>query len=78
MPLRSRSRTINCKTRRLISSRVCRTVLPAASRTYADRQTQAAFDAWNGGAGYVATMVAESTLETEALREKIRALACSK
>jgi len=41
-------------------------------------QTEVAFDVWNSGAGYVARMVTESTLETEALREKLLALACSK
>jgi hypothetical protein len=50
-------------------------VLPAANRVYADRETQAAFDAWNAGAASVARMLTESTLETEALRERIKALA---
>jgi|HubBroStandDraft_3_1064219.scaffolds.fasta_scaffold896657_2 hypothetical protein len=57
-------------------------IAPAASpcplRSYADSNTQKALEAWNGGAGYVARMVTESTLETEALREKIQALACSR
>jgi hypothetical protein len=47
-------------------------LLPAANRTYADRQTQAAFDAFNAGAMSVAVMVTESTIETEALRERIK------
>jgi hypothetical protein len=52
-------------------------VLPAANRVYADRDTQAAFDAWNAGAASVARMITESTLETEALREKLLKLAGS-
>jgi hypothetical protein len=50
-------------------------VLPAANRTYADRDTQAAFDAWVAGAHSIARMLTESTLETEALRERIQAIA---
>lgn len=50
-------------------------VLPAENRVYADSQTQAAFDAWNAGAAHVARMLTESTLETPALRERIRQLA---
>jgi hypothetical protein len=50
-------------------------VLPADNRDYADAQTQAAFDAWSAGAGHVARMITESTLEAEALREKMRELA---
>ncbi len=50
-------------------------VLPGANRTYADRDTQAALEAWNAGAQSVARMVTESTLETEALRERIQTLA---
>lgn len=49
-------------------------VLPAADRIYADHQTQAAYDAWNAGSANTARMFTESTLETEALREKILAL----
>ncbi len=50
-------------------------VLPAANRAYADRDTQAAFDAWNGCGRYLARMITESTLETAALREKLLAFA---
>jgi hypothetical protein len=50
-------------------------VVPTANRTYADRQTQAAFDAWNAGVQSLARMLTESTLETQALREHIRKLA---
>jgi hypothetical protein len=50
-------------------------VSPIPARTYADRDTQAAFDMWNAGAAHVARMVTESTLETEALREKLLAFA---
>lgn len=53
-------------------------VLPVADRIYADQQTQAAFDAWKAGAAATARMLTESTLDTEALREKIQELACSK
>ena len=52
-------------------------VSPAPTRVYADSQTQAAFDAWDAGAADVARMVTESTLETEALREKLLAIAVS-
>jgi hypothetical protein len=51
------------------------TVSPSAIRIYADRETQAAFDAWTAGAAHVARMLTESTEETEALREKIRQIA---
>jgi hypothetical protein len=34
------------------------------------------YEAWIAGAAHVARMVTESTLETEALRDKIQALAC--
>jgi hypothetical protein len=50
-------------------------MLPAANRTYADRDTQAVFDAYNRGAGDTARMMTESTLETPALRERIKTLA---
>ncbi len=50
-------------------------VVPAPDRVYADRQTQAAYEMWQHGAATVARMVAESTLDTPALREKILALA---
>lgn len=52
-------------------------VLPCPLRQYADRDTQAAFRAWNGGSANTARMVTESTLETEALREKLKAMAVS-
>lgn len=50
-------------------------VLPSENRTYADACTQEAFELWTAGARHVARMLTESTLETEAFREKIRALA---
>jgi hypothetical protein len=53
-------------------------VVPTPDRRYADRNTQAAFDAWNAGEKNVARKLTESTLETEALQEKIQALACSR
>jgi hypothetical protein len=49
-------------------------VSPISARTYADRDTQAVFDAWNSGAASVACMLTESTLETDPLRELIRKL----
>jgi hypothetical protein len=49
-------------------------VSPTDIRKYADRDTQAAFDAWNAGAVSVARIVTESTLETDALRERINSL----
>jgi hypothetical protein len=53
-------------------------VSPTHVRTYADSDTQAAFDAWNAGAaGRRARTLNESTLETEALREKPPAIAVS-
>ena len=50
-------------------------VLPAANRIYADRSTQAVFEAWNAGCRYVAMIVTDSTLETAALIDRIRKLA---
>lgn len=44
-------------------------------RVYADRETHAAFGSFNAGARSVARMVIESTLETDALREKLLELA---
>jgi hypothetical protein len=46
-------------------------VLPASNRVYADRTTQAEFDAWTAAARGVARMFTESTGETGALREQI-------
>lgn len=50
-------------------------VLPAADRLYADRLTQEIYDAWNAGSANTARMLTDSMLETEALRERIQALA---
>jgi hypothetical protein len=52
-------------------------VVPTDIRTYADRDTQAAYEAYKAGAAETARMVTESTLETEALREKLLAIAVS-
>ena len=52
-------------------------VAPIPTRTYADRDTQATFDAWNAGAAHLARMLTESTFETEALRQKLLAIAVS-
>jgi hypothetical protein len=51
------------------------TVLPCPLRQYANIQTQCAYEAWCAGARVVARMVTESTLDTEALREKLLGLA---
>jgi len=53
-------------------------VVPSPIRQYADRSTQEAYEAWQAGAAHVASMVMESDWETEALRDKLKALACSK
>ena len=50
-------------------------VSPTPTRVYAGRRTQEAFDAWTDGAQSVARMFTESTVETEALREKVLKLA---
>jgi hypothetical protein len=50
-------------------------VLPAANRTYADRQTQVVYEAYKACAADTARIVTQSTLETEALREKLTAIA---
>jgi hypothetical protein len=50
-------------------------VSPSPDRRYADRDTQAAFDASDAGCRYVAMIVTESTLETAALIDRIRKLA---
>jgi len=54
---------------------IARAVLPDSKRVYADRYTQELFETWNAGAAYPARMLTESTVETPALREKIRELA---
>jgi hypothetical protein len=53
-------------------------VVPCPLRQYADRDTQRAYEAYQAGAAETARMVTESTLETEALRDKLKALACAK
>jgi hypothetical protein len=52
-------------------------VSPCLLRQYADPDTQAAFEAYQAGAAHTARMVTESILETEALREKLLAIAAS-
>jgi hypothetical protein len=47
-------------------------VSPCTLRQYADRDTQKAFEAYQVGAAGTACRVAESTLETDALRENFR------
>ena len=54
---------------------IASSVSPIPTRVYADRQTQAACDAFNAGAASVARMFFNSTFETEDFREKMRALA---
>jgi hypothetical protein len=48
---------------------------PCLSSLFADRETQVVFDAFNAGARSVARMLTESTLETQAFREKLLELA---
>jgi hypothetical protein len=50
-------------------------VLPAPDRVYADRNTQAVYEAWMAGGAHVVGMLMEATFETEAFREKMRELA---
>jgi hypothetical protein len=38
-------------------------VLPAENRLYADRQTQAAFDAWNAGAAFASRDIMRSMVD---------------
>lgn len=52
-------------------------VSPCPLRQYADRDTQKAFEAYQAGAADTARMFTESTLETEALREKLLAMSVS-
>jgi hypothetical protein len=52
-------------------------VVPCPLRQFADRETQKAFEVYQGGAANTARMVMESTLETEALREKLVSIAVS-
>ena len=52
-------------------------VIPSSIRQYADSRTQEVFDAWTAGGRIVAQMVTESTLETEALSKKLKAIAVS-
>jgi hypothetical protein len=52
-------------------------VSPTDIRKYADRNTQAAFDAWIAGARSVARKLTEPTHETETLRDGILRLAGS-
>jgi hypothetical protein len=51
-------------------------VSPIATCIYANRDTKA-YEAWNAEAAHVARIVTESTLETEALREQLLAIAVS-
>ena len=52
-------------------------VSPSETRIYADRRTQEAYDAYRAGQRSVARMITEATLETEALRERIKQFAAS-
>jgi len=49
-------------------------VSTTSTRIYADRRTQEAYDTWTAGAHHVARMITEFTLETDALRKRIRTL----
>jgi hypothetical protein len=46
-------------------------VSPCPLRQFDDRDTQKAFEAYQAGAAHVARIVTESTLEIEALRERL-------
>lgn len=50
-------------------------VSPCLLRQYADSGTQVAYRAYRAGSAETARMVTESTLETEALRERIQGFA---
>jgi hypothetical protein len=50
-------------------------VVPTDIRKYADRDTQAAYEAYKAGAADSVRMVTESTLNTEALRQELLAIA---
>jgi hypothetical protein len=52
-------------------------VVPCPIRQYADRATQEAFRVWKASAANTARMVTETTLDTEALREKLLAISVS-
>jgi hypothetical protein len=52
-------------------------MVPCPLRQYADRDTQKAYERYKAGAANSARMVTQSTLETEALREKLLAIAAS-
>ncbi len=52
-------------------------VSPCPLRQYADRDTLKAFEAYQAGSADTARMITESTLETEALRQKLLAIAVS-
>jgi hypothetical protein len=52
-------------------------IMAEGIRDFADRQTRAAYEAWQAGAGYVGRVITESTLEAEVLREELLALAVS-
>jgi hypothetical protein len=56
---------------------VAAAVSPCPLRQYADRDTPKAFDAYQAGAADTARRVTESTLERDALREKLLAIAVS-
>lgn len=50
-------------------------VSPCSIRIYADARTQEAYEIWRDGAASLARILTDSTLDTPALREKIRKLA---
>jgi len=54
---------------------ITRAVSPCELRAYADRSTQEAFKAYKAGQREVARMVTESTIETDALRDRLLELA---
>jgi hypothetical protein len=52
-------------------------VVPCPLRQYADRDTQKAFETYQADSANTARMITRSTLDTEALREKLLATAVS-
>jgi hypothetical protein len=49
-----------------------RAVSPSPTRVYADTRTQEIYEAWMGGGAHVVRILKESTVETEAFRDKMR------
>jgi hypothetical protein len=50
-------------------------VSPTETRTYADRRTQEAFEAFSAGESNLARALTDSTFETEVMRERVYGMA---